>query len=363
MWFNPHSNSTMYARSPMMFCSQHHLMQELHNPLEITIQLTPFTTEQKLKIKPVFTSYMLYYWLYSKPCHATSYTRTRSQVPCWTHLRVQLCRMRVQLCRMRKGVEFRATPNFQYSKGWEGRARSPGIRLGRGQAFHLLKSASQTNTSWLEFILHPFGVETSHGWPRTHLTHHGPGSGEATTLLSIIYLMTHHEDYTQMALFPETPKFESSDPPKCPGFGLLGLWTVIAPRLDLRSGRGLNQSCSPRRDLFNDVSHSSIGQYGRVDSWLLVVESQTASLTPGASFAHNLGCRCPNRQCEGILDIYTSRPFQWHIKHLKESCFDLPNRLLSFWESRRTPNSHFWEFESHPHTWPNVGVRHTPSLH
>ncbi len=30
----------------------------------------------------------------------------------------------------------------------------------------------------------------------------------------------------------------------------------------------------------------------------------------GPSFAHNLGCRCPNGQCEAILDIYTSRPFQ-----------------------------------------------------
>jgi len=38
-------------------------------------------------------------------------------------------------------------------------------------------------------------------------------------------------------------------------------------------------------------------------------------LTPGPSFAHNLGCRCTNDQCEGILDIYTSRPFQWHQEH------------------------------------------------
>jgi hypothetical protein len=74
MWFNPHSDSTMYGRSPMMLCSQHHLMQEVHNPLEITVQLTPLTTEQKLRMKPVVMPYMLYYWLYSKPCHATSYT-------------------------------------------------------------------------------------------------------------------------------------------------------------------------------------------------------------------------------------------------------------------------------------------------
>jgi len=41
--------------------------------------------------------------------------------------------------------------------------------------------ASKTNTSWLELILHPFGVGTIHGRPWTHLTHHGPDSGEATT--------------------------------------------------------------------------------------------------------------------------------------------------------------------------------------
>jgi hypothetical protein len=41
-----------------------------------------------------------------------------------------------------------------------------------------------------------------------------------------------------------------------------------------------------------------------------VVGSQTASLTPNPSFAHNLGCKCPNGSCEAILDIYTSRPFQ-----------------------------------------------------
>ncbi len=37
---------------------------------------------------------------------------------------------------------------------------------------------------------------------------------------------------------------------------------------------------------------------------------QFNSLTPGPSFAHNLGDRCPNGQCEAIFDIYASRPFQ-----------------------------------------------------
>jgi hypothetical protein len=31
-----------------------------------------------------------------------------------------------------------------------------------------------------------------------------------------------------------------------------------------------------------------------------VVGSQIANLTPGPSFAHNLGDRCPNAQCEAF---------------------------------------------------------------
>jgi hypothetical protein len=55
--------------------------------------------------------------------------------------------------------------------------------------------------------------------------------------------------------------------------------------------------------------HSQSAHREQVDSRLLVVGSQTASMTPGPSFAHNLGCRCPNDQCEAIVDIYTLRPF------------------------------------------------------
>jgi hypothetical protein len=42
------------------------------------------------------------------------------------------------------------------------------------------------------------------------------------------------------------------------------------------------------------MSHTQIGCREEVDSRLLVVGSQIASLTPGPSFAHNVGCRCPN---------------------------------------------------------------------
>jgi hypothetical protein len=100
--------------------------------------------------------------------------------------------------------------------------------------------------------------------------------------------------------------------PKLSQFGLSGLWAFITSRPELESGRGLNQSCSSRRELSNAMSQSCCTRREKVDSRLLVVGSQTASLTPGPSFAHNLSCRCPNGSCEAILDIYTSRPFQWH---------------------------------------------------
>jgi hypothetical protein len=98
------------------------------------------------------------------------------------------------------------------------------------------------------------------------------------------------------------------------------------------------------------MSHSRIGCREKVDSRLLIVGSQTASLTTGPSFAHNLGCRCPNDSCEGILDIYTSRTFHWYKEHSNEMRFDPCNRALSFQESLRTPFFPFsgvWASPSH----------------
>jgi hypothetical protein len=102
--------------------------------------------------------------------------------------------------------------------------------------------------------------------------------------------------------------------------------------------------------------HSFRKRQEEVDSQLLVVGSQTGSLTPSPSFAHNLGCRCSNGRCEAILGIYTSRPFHWYKRHTNARKFDPSNRLLSFRESRRTPFSHFWECALHSHTWLQSGV-------
>jgi len=154
-----------------------------------------------------------------------------------------------------------------------------------------------------------------------HETHHDPDSGEATTFPHIVFSVPLRQDYIQMALFPGTPKLESRNCPETIPGGVPGLWELITPDCEVWSRRGLNQTCSPHRDLFNDVSHFQFGGREEVDSRLLMVGSQTASLTPGPSFAHNLGDRCPNGQCEAIFDIYASRPFQRHQENFNARCF------------------------------------------
>ncbi len=104
------------------------------------------------------------------------------------------------------------------------------------------------------------------------------------------------------------------------------------------------------------MSHSSRRRRDEVDSWLLVVGSQTANLTSGPSFAHNLGCRCPNGQCEAIFDIYVSRPFQWHQEHPNARCFGPWCRALNIRESQRTQNLQLFQVLSFTPTLGQSGV-------
>jgi hypothetical protein len=164
-----------------------------------------------------------------------------------------------------------------------------------------------------------------------------------------------------MSLFPGTPGLESRNCPETVQGGVPRLWELITPYCKVWSRRGLNQTCSPRRDLFNDVSHSQFGGRNKTDSRLLVVGSQTASLTPGPSFAHNLGYRCPNDQCEAIFYMYASGPFQWHQEHLNARCFMPCCRTLNIRESRRTPNPQLWKCWASPPHLAKVGLRHLPS--
>ncbi len=69
-----------------------------------------------------------------------------------------------------------------------------------------------------------------------------------------------------MAQIPGTPKLESRNCPEIVPVGVPGLWELITLDSCIRSQRGLNQSCSPRRDLSNFVSHFQIECRKEVDS-------------------------------------------------------------------------------------------------
>jgi len=132
---------------------------------------------------------------------------TRSQVPCWTHLRVQLCRVA-------KSWDLGAALDFQHYRGVEGRARSPEIRLGRGTILSSLNLHPKPNHTGVS-------SHSGHAWvlgqatsTLTHLTHHSPDSREATTFPHIVFSAPLRGGYIQMALFLETPKLESRN---CPG--------------------------------------------------------------------------------------------------------------------------------------------------
>jgi len=201
-------------------------------------------------------------------------------------------------------------------------------------------------------LLHGLASKTNHKLVRTHSAPFWCWDKPRATLDSLDSPRTelggsHHlPPYSILCVTPQEPHPNGT----FSRVGLSGLWELTSPGSDLRLEWGLNQSYSSPWDISNAISHSFCRHQEEVESGLLVVGSQTASLIPDPSFAHNLVCRCPNGSCEVILDIYTSRPFHWYKEHPDARCFDPYNRALSFWESRRTPSPHFRECESHPHT-------------
>jgi hypothetical protein len=124
---------------------------------------------------------------------------------------------------------------------------------------------------------------------------------------------------------------------KLPMFGLPRLWRFITLCADLRLGWGLNQSCSSRQELFNGMLHATYMQGNVVDSWLSVVGSQIANLTPSPSFGHNLCFRCLNGSCKPILDIWFSIDFQWYKELLNAMGLNPYNHALKIQESTGTP--------------------------
>jgi hypothetical protein len=194
-----------------------------------------------------------------------------------------------------------------------------------------------------------FGVRTNHERPWTHTTHHGPDLGEASTFPLIVYSAPLREARIQMAFCPRTPKL--------PTLGLPQLCGVITLCADLRSGWGMKKRCSPRWELSNGVLHATCMQGNRVDSWLLMVGSQTATLTPALSFGHNLCFKCPNGSCKPILDIYVSIAFQWYKKIFNAMDFDPYNHSLKISKVHRDSNSQngssLGSVSVHSHTLPH----------
>ncbi len=158
-----------------------------------------------------------------------------------------------------------------------------------------------------------------------------------------------------MSLFLGTPKLESRN---CPG-GSPGTLVAHNSRLQSLIATRSEPKLYPSSRSFQRRIALSIRRSEEVDAWLLVVRSQTASLTPGPSFAHNLVFRCPNGRCEAIFDIYASRTFQWHQEHLNARCFGPCCRTLNIRNSRRTPNPQLWKCWASPPHLAKVGLRQT----
>jgi hypothetical protein len=92
---------------------------------------------------------------------------------------------------------------------------------------------------------------------------------------------------------------------------VLKLWKVIS---------SLKQTCleharaifySLERDLFKDVLHTLIKDHLAPTFSGFLVKSQIPNLVPNVCV--NSCILGLNEQCEGVLGIYTSRPFEWCI--------------------------------------------------
>jgi hypothetical protein len=140
-----------------------------------------------------------------------------------------------------------------------------------------------------------------------------------------------------MAFCPGTPKWESRNSHT---WDFCDFWGCITSHAELRLRWGLKQSCSPRQKNFNGMSQVACTRRYRVYSWLLVVVNQTASLTPGLYFDHNLCFKCPNGQCKPILDIYASIFFQCYKKLFEPMGFGPCNRTMKIQESNWDSNSY-----------------------
>jgi len=200
-----------------------------------------------------------------------------------------------------------------------------------------------THTKWLVHSWSTLGARTSHAFlvlgqatsNTDTLDSPWPKLREATTFPLIVYFVAGHGAYIQMVFLSHDSRVGV---PKVRQMGLPQLWSPITLQADLSLWCGLKQSCSSCRKLFNSMSQALCSQVNQVDSQLFLVGNQTDNLIPALSFGHNLCFKCPNEQCEPILDIYTLKIFQCHRERREPLRFDPWNRSLKFRESTGTPS-------------------------
>ncbi len=89
----------------------------------------------------------------------------------------------------------------------------PGLDQEEGQVLsHSNLHPKPTTRGLVHIREHPWVLGQATGtW--THLTHHGPDSGEATTFPHIVYSALFRGGYIRMAFCPGTPKVESQNYP------------------------------------------------------------------------------------------------------------------------------------------------------
>jgi hypothetical protein len=156
-----------------------------------------------------------------------------------------------------------------------------------------------------------FGARTSHRQHKhTILTTARTGGSHHLPPYSILWTSGPlHGAHIQMAFLSQdsrvgVPKLrQQGGVSKLRQWGLPRLWSPITLRSDLGSRCGLKQSRSSCQELSNGMLHIVYNQVNRVDSPLFRVGSQIDFFHPDPSFGHNLCFRCPNEQCELILDI------------------------------------------------------------
>jgi hypothetical protein len=136
---------------------------------------------------------------------------------------------------------------------------------------HQLLTRTYTNqtTSWLMHSLNTFGAKMSHEQTRTHKINHGPNLGEATTSPLIVYFVPLNEAHIQMTFCPGFP----NGFPKFLKLGFPQFWGPITLFANLELRWSLKQSCSPCRELFNDMLHATCTQRNWVDSRFLLFGS------------------------------------------------------------------------------------------